>query len=50
MAAARGMGPKQVAKFVAGVCAGDMRAARVASLANAVAGTGWSTCYERKRL
>ena len=38
MAVARGMGPKQVAKFVGEVCGGDMHAARAASLANAVTG------------
>ena len=42
MAAARGMVPKQVAEFVAGVCAGDMHAARVASLANAATGALWA--------
>ena len=42
MAAARGMVPKQVAEFVAGVCGGDMHAARVASLANAATGALWA--------
>ena len=36
--AARGMGPKEVAKFVGEMCGGDMHAARAASLANAVTG------------
>ena len=42
MAGARGMVPKQVAKFVEAVCGGDMHAARVASLANAATGALWA--------
>ena len=42
MAVARRMGLGQVAKFVAEVCGGDMHAARVASLANAVTGALWA--------
>ena len=38
MAAFRGMGPKETAKFVADICGDDMHAARAASLANAVTG------------
>ena len=37
-ASARGMGPERAAKFVKEICAGDMHAARAASLANAVTG------------
>ena len=39
MAAIRGMGPKETAKFVMGICGDDMHAARAASLANAVTGS-----------
>ena len=42
MAVARKVGLRQVAQFVAKVCAGDMHAARVASLANAVTGALWA--------
>ena len=35
---ARGMGPERAAEFVKEICAGDMHAARAASLANAVTG------------
>ena len=35
---ARGMGPERAAEFVKRICAGDMHAARAASLANAVTG------------
>ena len=37
-ASVRGMGPERAAKFVKEICAGDMHAARAASLANAVTG------------
>ena len=42
MAAVRGMGPKETAKFVMDICGGDMHAARAASLANAVTGSLWA--------
>ena len=38
MAAVRGMGPKEAAKFVKEICGDDMHAARASSLANAVTG------------
>ena len=43
MAAARKMGPKEVEKFARQVCGGDMHAARVLSLANAVTGSLWAS-------
>ena len=43
MAAARKMGPRQVEKFVWRVCGGDMHAARVLSVANAVTGALWAS-------
>ena len=42
MAAIRGMGPKETAKFVTDICGDDMHAARAASLANAVTGSLWA--------